>query len=94
MHMYKRLYFRSLYSIRTHLLSLLLECLVVSKAVCTACVVSVRSPLPPEFGGGGGDTADEDGVDNAPTIVTKARTISDWEPPPVAILKNTCTTHN
>ena len=72
--------------IRTYLLlSLRLECPVVSEL---ACVVSVRSPLPLELIGGGTAGPDDDGVDNAPAIVAKARTISDWEPPPVAILKN------
>ena len=79
--------------ISTCLLSLRLECLVISWVVskfCTACVALVRSPLSLEFVG---DTAglDEDGVDNAPAIIAKARTISDWELPPVATLNNTRT---
>ena len=56
-----------------------------------ACVALVRSPLSLEFVGGDTAGLDEDGVDNAPAIVAKARTISDWELPPVAILNNTCT---
>ena len=94
MHMYKQLHsrLRILY-VRAYLLSLRLECPVVSK-FCMACVVSVCPPLPPEFAGGSTAGPDEDGVDNAPAIVAKARTISDWEPPPVAILNNTCATRN